>query len=168
MRYIRHYKKGFTLVEMLVYMAVLVLIAGALVTTFLSLNTVLLRNATERTLTHAATVSLERMVRDMRSADTVNTGLSTLGTSPGTLALTDGATTTRFYISSGRLVVSVNGVELGPLTPEEVTVEDLIFQRYVGATTEMVRASLTLSVSSKAASSTRTYYGSGVLRGSYE
>jgi len=160
--------RGFSLIETLVYIAVTVLVSYAGVTTFLSLNTVLIRNQTERTLGHSANVSLERMVRDIRSAVSVNVGGSTLGTSPGVLALSQGATTTTFSVSGGNVVVAVNGTNLGPLTSDAVTVQNLTFTRYVATTTEMVRVALTLSANSKAASTTRTFYTSAVLRGSYE
>jgi type II secretory pathway pseudopilin PulG len=160
--------KGFSLVEVMVYLAVTVFLAGALVTTFLSLNTVLARNATERALTMGAQVSLERVVRAARSADTVHTGLSTLDSSMGALALTEGATTTRFYVSGDALMLSVNGTDLGPLTSDGVSVEDVVFHRYVASTSEMIRMELTLSAIGKASSSTRTFYSSAVLRGSYE
>lgn len=159
---------GFSLVEVMVYIAVTVLVAGALVTTFISLDDVLFRNKTERELTHSASVSLERMTRAIRSADSVNTGLSTLGVSPGALALTESGTTTEFYTSGSSLMLSVNGTELGPLTSDAVTVQSVVFNRYTGSTTEMVRVALTLSAVGKASSSTRTFYTSAVLRGSYE
>ncbi len=163
--------RGFSLIEILIYLAITVMVSLAGVTTFLSLDTVLLRNQTERVLTRAATVSLDRLLHDIREADAVNTGLSTLDVSNGVLALTNTPTTTTFAISGGNLVVSVNGVELGPLTGDDVVVQDVVFSRYVsgGATsTELVRVALTLSASSKAASSTKTFYTSAVLRGSYE
>lgn len=161
-------KKGFSLVEVLVYLAVTVLVAGALITTFLSLDTVLLRNKTERELTESARASLERIVRDMRLANGVNTSQSTFGVAGGALALTDGATTTRFFVESNTLKMSINGTTIGPVTSKAVTVQSFVVQRYVGVESEMVRVALTLSATSKAASSTRTYYTSAVLRATYE
>ena len=163
-----YFTKGFSLVEMMVYLAIMLLLAGALITTFFSLGTVLERNATERALTRGAQVSFERISRIIRSADTVNLGLSTLGTSMGTLALNESATTTRFYISGGNLVIEVNGVEHGPLTCDSITVQNVVFNRYVGSTTEMVRVALTLSAVGRSSSSTQTFYSSAILRGSYE
>lgn len=164
----RRHERGFSLIETLVYLAVMVLAAGAVVTTYLSLDTVLVRNKTDRELTHAATVSMERMVRSIQSADSVNTGLSTLGTSPGVLTLEHGTTTTRFFMSGSELKISENGVDKGALTSNAVEVESLTFTRYTNSATELVRVALTLSASSKAASSTRTFYTSAVLRNSYE
>lgn len=159
---------GFSLVEVLIYLAVTIVIAMATINMYYSLDSVLLRNSTERKLTNAATVTLERMVRDIRNADAVDIGLSTLGTSPGVLVLEDGATVTQFSLNGGSVEVAVDGSTLGPLTSDDVTVEDLIFRRYQNATTELVRVELTLSASSRAASTTKTFYTSAVLRGTYE
>lgn len=160
--------RGFSLIEVMVYLAVTVLVSLAGINTYLSLDTVLLRNATERALTHSASVSLERMVRDIRGAESVNLGLSTLDASPGVLTLDQAGTTTSFSIVDGKLNVSVNGTSHGPLTSNSVTVESLVFNKYSNAQTDLVRVSLTLSIHSKAASSTKTFYTSAVLRGTYE
>lgn len=160
--------RGFTLIETLVYLGVMVLVASALVTTFLSLDTTLLKNRIDRSLTESVSVSLERISRAIRSADSVDIPGSTFGTSPGVLKLTEGATTTVFSLVSGRLTMSINGVDQGPLTSEAVTVGELTFTRYAGAVSELVRVALTLSAVSDTASSTRTFYTSAVVRGSYE
>lgn len=159
---------GFSLIEIMVYLAVTVTLAGALVTVFLSLNTAIARNTTERALTEGVSVGLEQISRAMREADSVNTGLSSLNTPSGALALVNGTTTTRFYLTGDVLMMSVNGTEVGPLTGEAVTVQEMTFFQYIGDETELVRAALTLSAVGKASSSTRTFYTSGVLRGSYE
>ena len=161
-------QKGFTLIEVLVYIAVLVIVAGALISTFLSFDTVLIRNKTERVLTQEARMSLELISQSIRDASAVDTGLSTFDASPGVLALTAGATTTRFYVSGGTLMYAVNGVDVGPLTSKAITIQNITFNRQVGSSTELVRVALTLSAHSKTASSTRTFNTSAVLRGSYE
>lgn len=160
--------RGFTLIETMVYLAVTVLVAGALVTSFLSLDTVLLRNKTERELAHSASVSLERIVREIRTAESINLTASAFGTTTGALSLVASPTTTRFYLSNGDLWVSTNGTPIGPLTSDAVETRAFSVHRYVGNNTEMVRIGLTLSASSKAASSTRTFYTSAILRGTYE
>lgn len=160
--------RGFSLIEVLVYLAVTLLVAGAGVLTYITLNTVIVRNATERAVNHSAQVVLERMGLEIKRSVAVNTVQSAFSTSSGALALVNGTTTTKFEVSSGALILSVNGIGQGPLTGSGVTVKDFIIDRYVGTSTEMVRVALTLSASSSAASTTRTYYTSGVLRGSYE
>lgn len=164
----RHSLKGFTLVEILVYIAVLVLAVSVMVTLFLSLNTVLSRNQVERELAHTAQVTLERMVRDIRSAATADTTVA----NQLTLQTKGGATTTVFSLSGVGVIMSVNDTNLGSLTSDTVAVDDLTFTKYEHFGTELettlVRIALTLSVSTNAASSTNTYYTSAVLRGTYE
>lgn len=163
-----HTQKGFSLVEMLVYIAVLVLVSMAVVLTFFSLRDTFERNRVERELADAATNVLERIGRDARNAESIDVLLSTLGTSPGTLVLNSGATTTSFYIATGTVAVSVNSSEIGPLVPQGVSVDSLIFRRYTNAATEAVRIELILSVSGSFASSTKSFYTTAVLRGSYD
>lgn len=160
--------KGFTLIEMLVYISVMLLIAVGLVTTFHSLDTALLKNRDDRALTESATVSLERIGRAIRSADSVNTGMSTLGSSPGVLTLTEGATTTKFSLVSGNLMLTINSKDVGPLTGDDVTVNSLTFTYYPGTATDLVRVALTLTRVGDVSTTTRTFYTSAVLRGSYE
>ena len=161
-------KRGFSLVEMLVYIGVLVLIVTTGFSVFLSFNTILVRNSIERALTTSASVSLERMLRDLRAADIVDFTPSIFNVSPGTLSLVQGTTTTMYELTGGNLNVSVNGSTPIPLTGDTVTVDSLVFTRYATSTLELVRVALTLSIDSKVASSTRTFYTSGVLRGAYE
>ena len=156
------------LIETLIYITVTVIVTIVTVNMYFSLDDVLLRNKTERALTNAATVTLERLVRDIRAADTVDSGSSTFDVSPGVLVLTTGVNTTEFSLSGGSIIVEENGVEIGPLTGGDVSVDELIFRHYVGSETELIRVELTLSAVSKAASTTKTYYIGAVPRGSYE
>jgi type II secretory pathway pseudopilin PulG len=162
------YNRGFSLIEMLVYLAVTVLVSLAGVLTYLSLDDVMVRNETERAVNHSAIVALERIGYEIRQATGVNVVQSTFGVSPSELTLSRGATTTNFEVVGNALMLTVNGVTLGTLTGEDVIVEDFVVHRYVGTTTELVRVALTMSGNSKAATTTRTYYTSAVIRGSYE
>jgi hypothetical protein len=113
-------------------------------------------------------VALERIGSEVRSGLSLNTAQSTFGSSPGELTIGYATTTSNFSVSGGKLVFTQNGVVIGPLTSEDVVVESFIVDRFMGTTTELVRVSLTLSGNSKAASTTRTYYTSAVLRGTYD
>ncbi len=165
---VRKMSSGFTIIEVLIYTGVMVIAVGAAVTSLISLNSVIMRNAVERDLAQAASASLEYLVREIRTADVVMPTLSTFGSSPGALTVVHGATTTRLYMNGGALTLEQNGAVLGPITTANVTVNSLIFTHFVGTNTELVRVALTLSTNSRYASSTRTYYTSAVLRGTYE
>jgi type II secretory pathway pseudopilin PulG len=160
---------GFTLLEVLIYIGILLLALTVVVGIFFSLNTVFERNRVERTLAHAAQSVLDRVIYDAYRATTVDTLNSVLNASSSRLTLTQGAaTTTAFYIATGTVMVAVNGVEEGPLLPSDVSVDALTFHHFANTFSEAVRVGLTLSVSSKAASTTQTFYTTVVLRSSYE
>lgn len=161
---------GFSLIEMLVYVAVIVFISTAVVVTYLSLDTVLARNHVERQITKAGSTAMERMVRAVRDGSTVNLTERTL---PSELAVDQAlSTTTEFYLSGGQIYIDVNDVPLGPITPSAVTIRDLTFHHYELTGTplesETVRIFFTAHMDGKGASTTKTFYSSAVLRDSYE
>lgn len=160
--------RGFTLIEVVIYIAVLLLATSAVVATFFSLRQVFERNRVERELADAATEILDRIGREARYATAI-ANTSTLGTSPGVLDLDQGATTTRFSVSGGDVVFRQNGVDIGSLDSAGVGVDSLIFTKYenVGTSTA-VRTQLTLSVTTKFASTSKAFYTTSLLRGSYD
>src|SRR3989344_2406588 len=113
-----NFRKGFSLVEMLIYIAILALmlsvIMNIIVSTVRSERVIkVLRNVED-----SAILSLERIVRETRQAESVNLVSSDLGSNPGKLVLTDalGSPRAEFYLSSGRLFLKENGVDVGALT----------------------------------------------------
>lgn len=164
-------QRGFTLVEMLVYMAILVVVVGASVTLLLSLSQyVQYQRAYQAVLVDGTTV-LERFLLDARSAATVNVLASTLADPNGVLVLeTAGtpATTTLFSVVDGAVVVSINGVTLGPITTDAVSVPRLTFFHYDSGRTETVRVRLTLTATVGATTVSRDFFATTVLNNSYE
>lgn len=154
--------------DTIIYLAVLIVLSGATVNAIISLNIVFERNKTERILTNAGTVVMERFTRDVRDATAVNTLQSTLAASSSVLALTNGATTTTYRVANGAVVLDVSGVSHGALTPASVQVKNFAVVRYHGTKSDLVRLRLDLSTTNGYASTTKTFYTAGVLRGSYE
>jgi len=162
--------QGFSLIEMLVYIAILILAVVAMVVSFLSFNASLVRNQAYRELTHVANLTLDRMVRDIRAAASADTTVS----NQITLSTEGGATTTVYALSNDTVNLTVNGKNLGTLTEDDVKVEDLTFSKFENIGTELettlVRVQMTLSMASttKWATTTSIYYTSAVMRGDYE
>ena len=159
---------GFLLIEMLVYLAVLVLIAVSAVGTLLSLRGVFQQARANHKVVTAATSALERMVFEIESAAAVVVNASAFGSHPGSLTLSRGMNTRMFYLSGTQLRVKENGVDAGPLTPGNVSVENFVFTHYQNAHTEGVRVSLTLHVVDAATDRTETFSTMTLLRNSYE
>ena len=159
---------GFSLVEMLFYLSLLVSVSTVCVAVLLSFKDNIASYQASQRVTNSAVTTLERLLVDVRAAEAVNVGASTLTTNPGTLVLTDGATTTTYSVSDGAVSISVNGATVGPLTDATVVVDELRFFHYVNAETETVRVQLTLSATAGGMTVTERFGSSAVLLGSYD
>ncbi len=169
MMYMAGYKKkkeGFTLVEVLVYLTILLIASFVAISALSSLRFVLERNRMERALGDTATSILERVVRETRGAESV----STIGV--GLLELMYSPTTTRFYQSAGDVMVrtQVGGVTVSEyaLDSTRVEISNLTFTAFSTGTTTVVRALFSATVTGVYASTTENFSSAAVLRGSYE
>ena len=161
---------GFSLVEMLVYIGLLTLISVSAMSLLLTLRQLVDEYRADQHLTESAQIALERILYEVRAADMldVTNPNSVLVDTPGHLAIIKDAIETEFYVSSGQLMVAENGVELGPLTKDTVTVTELRFWPYDNGETEAIRVTFTLTANVKEATATASFNGSAVLRGTYE
>lgn len=160
--------RGFSLVEMLIYVALLAVIATAVVSAMLSLRVVFGMAQAHHALSSAAETSLARMLFEIDRASSVATSTSVFGTSPGSLTVTTEEGNRRFFVQSGALRVEEGGVDAGALTPANVSVERLAFTFYENTNTQAVRIELTLHADNRFASTTKTFTTMSVLRNSYE
>lgn len=155
--------RGFTLVEMIVYVAILALVSAVSVQLIFSLNDMIAKYRAQQLVFRSATTALERVLYDVRDAESVS---SYSYTSPGSLTLSGGSDTMAYGTVSDVLRVTQGGVDLGPLTEDGVVVGELRFYAYSDVT-DMVRVKMTLSATVGKSTVTRTFYAGGVLRGSY-
>lgn len=163
--------KGYTLVEAIIYVAILTVLS----VTFISLLFTMTRTYTEfrlaRDIVSSASLGLERMVREIRQARSVDLS-SILGVHPGRLLLNtiDGAgapTTIDFYLSSGTLMVKQGTGAAASTTAARVNVDNLIFRQINTVKSAAIKVELTLSSARGQLSRTEKFYATAVLRGSY-
>ena len=166
---IKKQNRGFTLTEMLIYLAILLVLSTSVVSLLLSLRGLMNLYLVDQQVTKNAQIAMERMMHELREADNIDTidPDTTLITSPGHLVLLRGATTTEFYLSNNQIFVSINDVEQGPLTSDEVIVNELRFFSYDNLVTESIRVRFTLTAAMNGATSTETFTNTAVMRGSY-
>ena len=82
-----HKTRGFSLVELIMYTAILSIVVSALTVTGVSLLRTFAYMQASADVAETATVSLERLTREIRFAYNVDIGASSLLTDPGVLAL---------------------------------------------------------------------------------
>jgi len=164
---IRNSTTGYSIVEMLVYIAILSTIAVVTVNVVISLAGSYSSLRASRNINSAAVASLERIVREARLLENVDLANSTLTTHPGRLTLMRGATTTEFYLDGSVLKVRENGVPAGSLTSQNAVVTNLIFRHVTSAATEAVKIEMTLQSAVGNITKTENFYDFVILRGSY-
>lgn len=161
--------EGFSLVEMLIYMFILVLMLAVIMNIVISvINSGRIIRAL-RSIENSTLISLERITRETRQAENISALSSALGTHPGELVLqgTDSngsPRTVRFYLSSGVLMFSENGIEVGALTQSDAFVSNLVFHHFSGANSEGIRTEITLESGTGTHYRSNNFYFSSTLR----
>lgn len=161
--------KGFSLVEMLVYTAIIAGVGVGLVEIAIPfLRSYGTLSAVQDTA-ESAEVTLERIVREIRGADAVDVGASVFNSSPGTLVLmtkdeNGNDTILTFYASNGRLYIMKDDMSPEPLSRVGVTVGELVFTYTTGTRSDIVGVSLGLEHMVKTATSTQRFQTSAVVR----
>lgn len=165
---ITSFKKGFSLVEMVIYIAILVMMLAIIIQVLLSIMGSNRIVRAVRNIETSAVTALSRMGREVRRAESIDLVSSTLGTHPGVLSLdgeSDGvAYSVDFYLADGRLRLKENEVDVGALTQASSTVTNLVFSRFSATDTEGVKIQMTIESGTSTAYRIETFYSSILLR----
>lgn len=145
--------RGFTLVEMLVYISILTIIFALAITFVFNLIRFYTRYRVERDVSTNAREAMNYMIREAKPAMHVYAPTSVFGSSPGQLSLKtrinppDGENTTfiDFYIDNGQLLVKREEQDPLPITSDRVEVKDLTFAHFENSNIgELVRINITV------------------------
>lgn len=164
--------KGFTLIELIVYVALLAVVTVLAIQSTMTMTRAFADLRVSRDLNSSATALLERISRDARSAESINAAQSTLGTNPGVLMLnttdTGGtATTIEYYVEGGLVKIRENGVAQGAIMGSHTTIDNFVVRQLTNTNTEAVRVEATITATRGDITKTRNFYTTIVLRGSY-
>ncbi len=177
--YFQTKKRGYSLVEAVIYIA----LASVLFSVVISASTHIIKEYHKAKkisgIEKSAIVAMDRMIREIRSASIVDTSASCLFDPPfidgcdpelGILKLNKVVSGVphyvRFYVSNGRIMVEEDGVEIGPITSSNITIDYLKFRHSATSTAEALRVEL--SVMGNAETDVpKNFYNTAVLRGSY-
>jgi len=162
-------RRGFSLVEMLIYISILVLMLSVIMNIIVSVIRSERVIKANRNVEGSATVSIERLAREVRLAESIDTSLSVLDSNPGKLVLegvdvSGNPRTVEFYLVSGVLMISENGVVLGALSQSNAKVSNLIFYLFSGPNSEGIRTEITIESGTGTHYRSNKFYTSAVLR----
>lgn len=164
-----HTSKGFSILEMVVYIAILVLMLGVIMNVTVSVVRSHRAIKASKNVENSAIISLERITREVRQADSINILSSTFNSSPGRLVLdgvdiNDNPRTVEFYLDSNAIFLKENGVNLGPLSQPEARVESLIFSLYSDYDSMGVRIEAIIESGTSTYYRSNNFYSSATIR----
>lgn len=170
----RYAKRGITLIETVVYVAILAVIVVGAVRLLLASSFNVAGVRAERKIIADGKFALELLTRETRLSSDVISGGSAFGVNPGTLQLRSLASpgssaeaTKTFTLSGGRITRQAEGGGIEYLTGAETRVTHLIFWQSSNANSKLISVKLTLESGEGRAKEEATLYGSAVLRRGY-
>jgi len=167
-------RKGTGLIEIIIYAAILTVISAFVVNSIVIINKALTRVRLERRIIINADQAAQKLVREIRQASDINVS-STFNVSPGNLSLRTYVSTISslltdadIYLDSGRLVYKKGSASPIFLTDSNVNVTRLFFSQITASSSKAIKFELGLSASTPRTTASSTFYGTAILRGSYD
>ena len=160
-------RSGFTLVEILIYLAIFTILSTASVAFLFSLKDIVGQYRIETILYRSGTDVMEQILLSIRQADTVDL-INTVEDDPanGRLVVENDSNTTEFTFTGGELQMVLNGDNLGYLAGDGVTVSSFTVFHYPLGTAQLVRVRVALSGTAGGISKDIILQGGAVVRGS--
>lgn len=168
-------QRGFTLIELLVYVGLCAVLLVGIVNAMLILTDAYRTVSNARKIERSAITLMDRIIREARRSTGINAGAFDVPN--GSVTLEAGSSTSpyiTFALQNNRAVVTEDG-ETSPLTDSDVIVESMVFSRYplynvqFATSSVLLKVDFTLTSGSTSHSLTsRSFYGSAILRGSYD
>ncbi|MEK7185369.1 MAG: prepilin-type N-terminal cleavage/methylation domain-containing protein [Patescibacteria group bacterium] len=168
-------KKGFSLVETLVYIGLTALVLVVIVNVLVSITRAQRNIKASRAVEETLVTSFDRMVREIREARTIdptsNLGVN-LVVNAGGLVLnsvdsSEDPRTIEFFVDQGILKVEENGVVVGPLMPNSARITSLIFKSVNNSNTDAVRIEMAVESGQDDSLKSSSLTTTTILRGSY-
>lgn len=164
-------QKGFSLPEILIYIAILVFLLSSVMTILFSIAKSQRAFNASKSVEGSALLAMERVTREVRFAQSVDTASSTLGVNPSVLVL-DGTDingdprSIRFSISNGALILEENGINQGGLTKEDSRVTNLVFTLIISTSSRAIKTDITIESGTSTSYRSGNFYSTTILRGS--
>lgn len=162
-------QKGFNLLEMIVYISIMALILVVVVNTLIVMLFVGRNIKNLRMIEHSSITAFDRIVREVRDADSVDFALSQFDLNPGQLTLntTDELGDPKiieFVVVDDTLFYRENGNLQGPLIDSKVRITNLVFRYVLEGSERNIKVEMTLEAGRDEVKS-EDFYISATFRG---
>ncbi len=144
---------GFSLVEIIIYFALLAIIStvviGSIISLFKNYNVV----RANQDIEYNAITILDKLTRDVRDARSVNVSDSSFSVAEGAVSLNIGSSTNdtasstvKFYLNANKVKYMKDGADLGNLSTNNVTVSNFKIYYITASSSEAIKVELNLEV----------------------
>ncbi len=164
--------KGYSLIEMIVYLAIFTSVSVLVINSFITVLGSFSTTRTNRDLLESGAVVIERITREIRQAESIDTINSVFNSSPGALQLNSidsggSQMTIKFSVTNGAINLYEGGTLVGNLLGQNITATSLVFRRITTTNGEGVKIELTLQDNISKNLQTANFYNTIILRGGY-
>jgi type II secretory pathway pseudopilin PulG len=165
-------QSGYSLVEIVIYIAIFAALSIGVVNSFMTVMASFNESRTSRDLLESGNTILERMSREIRISNSIDTANSTLDSNPGVLQLTSidssgSLRVVKFVVSSGTMSFYENGALSGNLSGQNITVSSIIFRKFTTTVGTGVKIEMVLMDKRGKRHRIENFYDSIILRGDY-
>jgi hypothetical protein len=160
--------KGYSLVELVIYVAILSIISLLIISTVLSFTSGYRSILALRIVDHSAVDIMERITRDIRSAKQVDSINSVFGTNSGVLIITSTINGSdaieKFYLQNDVVKLDINGNYFGPLSISNSIINSLVFTKMDSGISTAIKIDLTVSAVVGTVTESETYHSTVILK----
>ena len=160
-------KKGFSIVEILVYLAIFTALSILVINSFITILSSFDITNMNRKLLESGTISMERISREIRQAESVNAITTSTALVLNSHDNLESDMVIKFINEDGKLNFYKNDNLEGNLLGQNISVTNLIFSRITTAKSEAVRIIMTLQYSGENNIKSENFYDTIILRGGY-
>lgn len=159
-------QKGFSLIEVIVYIGVLSFISIIVINSFIVSFSISRIAFEKRNLLESGNSVLDRISREIRNADSIVDANSVFDSSDGVLELSseNGARMVKFQIDSGKISFYEDDDFYDFISGDKVTAESIIFRKITTSASTAVKIEMILKDDSDRVVN---FYNTVILRGSY-
>jgi len=165
-------RRGFSLVETIIYLVLLMMLLVAIINFLLFMSKSWASIRVDKGIAYTASTALERMTREIKDADRVDTSRSIFNDTHGKLTLdvytTGGATTSLAFFLNGTTLVMQNASGTTPLALSTTPIQNLTFEHIVTPQSEGVEIAIQLESDYMGRSRTEFFYATAIVRNSYQ
>lgn len=167
-------KSGYTMVELLIVIFISTILMIGMSQAINSLYVTYRNIDSLRQIESGAISTLDRLTREIKNSTSIDLSNSIMDSDSGELSLnvasSTGSYNTRIYASSSRLYINRDGIELGPLSPDDVkvTIVNYSMINSPNNTATGIRMELVFeSPDGSQANWSKTFYATSIMRGTY-